>query len=63
MMREKKQDVSTLTAAALMAAVLCVLGPLSVPIGPVPIAMANFAVSLAATRPGRPSCLAPPAAT
>ncbi len=48
MMREKKQDVSTLTAAALMAAVLCVLGPLSVPIGPVPIAMANFAVSLAA---------------
>ena len=48
MMREKKQDVSNLTAAALMAAVLCVLGPLSVPIGPVPIAMANFAVSLAA---------------
>src|SRR5699024_1329117 len=48
MMREKKQDISTLTAAALMAAVLCVLGPLSVPIGPVPIAMANFAVSLAA---------------
>ena len=48
MMREKKHDVSTLTAAALMAAVLCVLGPLSVPIGPVPIAMANFAVSLAA---------------
>lgn len=39
MMREKKQDVSTLTAAALMAAVLCVLGPLSVPIGPVPIAL------------------------
>lgn len=48
MSKEKKQNVSALTAAAMMAAVLCVLGPLSVPVGPVPIAMANFAVSLAA---------------
>lgn len=46
--REKKQSTSALTAAAMMAAVLCVLGPLSVPVGPVPVAMANFAVSLAA---------------
>ena len=48
MAREKKRDVPALTAAALMTAVMCVLGPLSVPVGPVPIAMANFAVSLAA---------------
>ena len=48
MTREKKQDTFTLTAAALMTAVLCVLGPLSVPVGPVPVAMANFGVSLAA---------------
>ena len=46
--REKKQSTSALTAAAMMAAVLCVLGPLSVPVGPVPVAMANFGVSLAA---------------
>lgn len=48
MSREKKQNLPALTAAAMMAAVLCVLGPLSVPVGPVPIAMGNFAVSLAA---------------
>ena len=48
MSREKKQSTSALTAAAMMAAVLCVLGPLSVPVGPVPVAMANFGVSLAA---------------
>ena len=46
--REKKQSTSALTAAAMMTAVLCVLGPLSVPVGPVPVAMANFGVSLAA---------------
>ena len=46
--REKKQSTSALTAAAMMAAVLCVLGPLSVPVGPVPVTMANFGVSLAA---------------
>ena len=27
-----------------MAAVICVLGPLSVPIGPVPISLTNFAI-------------------
>ena len=48
MSREKKQNLPALTAAAMMAAVLCVLGPLSVPVGPVPIAMGNIAVSLAA---------------
>ena len=37
-------DVRTLTTTALMAAVICVLGPLSVPIGPVPISLTNFAI-------------------
>lgn len=36
--------VYRLTACALMAAVMCVLGPLSVPIGPVPIAFANLVI-------------------
>ena len=69
MTREKKQDTFTLTAAALMTAVLCVLGPLSVPVGPVPVAMANFAVSLAAWLLGPrygalsvAACSGPPAA-
>lgn len=35
-----------LTACALMAAVLCVLGPMSLPIGPIPITLANLAVYL-----------------
>lgn len=37
-----------MTETALMAAVLCILGPLALPIGPVPISLATFAVLLAA---------------
>ena len=44
----KQQSAAQLTIAALMAAVMCVLGPVSVPIGPIPIAMANLVVGLAA---------------
>lgn len=29
---------------ALMAAVICILGPLSIPIGPVPVSLVNFAI-------------------
>ncbi len=36
--------VRQLTTTALMAAVMCVLGPLSIPIGPVPVSLTNFAV-------------------
>ena len=36
--------VYRLTVCALMAAVMCVLGPLSIPIGPVPIAFANLVI-------------------
>ena len=37
----------TMTETALMAAVLCILGPLALPIGPVPISLATFGVLLA----------------
>lgn len=42
----KKTNLYTLTACALMAALLCVLGPMTVPIGPIPITMANFILYL-----------------
>jgi len=35
-----------LTSTAMMTAVLCVLGPLSLPIGPVPVSLTNFAIYL-----------------
>lgn len=37
----------SITVTALMAAVICVLAPLSIPIGPVPISLTNFAVYIA----------------
>ena len=44
------QSVSTntaqLTSTAMMTAVLCILGPLSLPIGPVPVSLTNFAIYL-----------------
>ena len=33
-----------ITTTALMAAVICILGPLSIPIGPVPISLTNLAI-------------------
>ncbi|MBQ8972626.1 MAG: biotin transporter BioY [Clostridia bacterium] len=36
-----------LTVIAIMAAILCIAAPLSVPIGPIPISLATFAVYLA----------------
>lgn len=42
-----KQSTRRMTLAALMAAVMCVLGPLSLPIGAVPISLTNLAVALA----------------
>ena len=38
--------VKFLTSTALMAAVICILGPLSVPIGPVPVSLTNLAIYL-----------------
>lgn len=36
--------VKFMTTTALMTAILCILGPLSIPIGPVPISLTNFAI-------------------
>ena len=43
---ERKTKISDLARAAVMTAVTCVLAPLSVPIGPVPISLTNFAIFL-----------------
>ena len=42
------QKLISLLVAAVMAAVLCVLGPLTVPIGAIPISLANFVICLTA---------------
>lgn len=39
-------SVKMITETALMAALICVLGPLSIPIGPVPVSLAPFAIFL-----------------
>ena len=42
------KKIKTMTSVALMTAVLCILSPLSVPIGPVPVSLAVLAVLLCA---------------
>lgn len=50
----KKTNVYQLTVCALMAAIMCIFGPLSVPIGPVPVSLTNlvlyFTIFLLGTR-------------
>lgn len=43
-MKKEKKKITTyqLTTTALMAAMLCILGPISIPIGPVPMSLATF---------------------
>lgn len=59
----KNKSVKSLTLIALMAAVICILGPLTItiPISPVPIAFANlaiyFTVMLLGWKKGTISCL------
>ena len=45
-MEEKKITTYQMAVTALMAAVLCVTGPLTVPIGAIPISLANFVICL-----------------
>ena len=45
---EKKLTTYQMAVTALMAAVMCVHGPLTVPIGAVPISLANFVICLTA---------------
>ncbi len=57
----KKLTTKDLTLIGLMSAVMCILGPLSLPIGPVPISLTNlaiyFAVYLLGTKRGTISFL------
>ena len=39
--------IKTLTTCALFAALMCICGPLSVPIGPVPVSLTNLVLYLA----------------
>ena len=41
-----KSKVYPLAMTAVMAAVTCVLGPMSIPIGPVPISFTNLAIDI-----------------
>ena len=43
---DRKSKISELSRAAVMTAVTCVLAPLSVPIGPVPISLTSLAIFL-----------------
>lgn len=43
-MKEKKVSASTIAVIGLMTAITCVLGPLSLPIGPVPISLTNLVI-------------------
>ena len=44
--KNNRISTSTMTMVALMAAVLCVLAPFSIPIGPIPISMATLGLYL-----------------
>lgn len=46
-MNDKRMTTYQLAVTALMAAVMCVLGPLSVPIGEVPISLTNLVICFA----------------
>ena len=58
----KHKSIRSLCSCGVLAAVICVLSPLSVPIGPVPVAFANLAIFLAVYllgwKWGTVSCLA-----
>lgn len=46
-MNGKKLTTSQLTSMALMAAVLCIIGPVSLPVGPVPVSLATLVIYVA----------------
>lgn len=50
---KKRIPVITITTTALMAAVLCICGPLTIPIGPIPITIFIFALALESIILGR----------
>ena len=40
------KKIIMMTTSALMTAIICILGPLSLPIGPVPVSLTNLAIYL-----------------
>lgn len=46
-MKNKKLTTYQMTVCALMAAVTCVLGPISIPVGPIPISLTMVAIFMA----------------
>ena len=52
-MQKKKFTLTQLIFMALMAAVMCIAGPLAVPIGPVPITLTNLVIYIAVGVPHR----------
>jgi len=53
MEKENKSRARLITQVAIMAAVICILGPLSVPIGVIPVSLTPFAVFLTVYLLGR----------
>lgn len=51
--RNKKISTSGMAVVALMTAVLCVLAPFSIPVGPIPISLATFGLYLSVIILGR----------
>lgn len=51
--KNRVSQVSTLTRVALMAAVLCVLSPFSIPVGVIPVSLSTFGLYLAVLIFGR----------
>ena len=51
--RNKKISTSEMAVVALMTAVLCVLSPFSIPVGPIPISLSTFGLYLAVLILGR----------
>lgn len=45
--KKKNRNIYTMVMISIMAAIICVLGPWSIAIGPVPIAFANLAIFIA----------------
>lgn len=43
---KKRFTIYQLSVCALMAALMCVLGPMSIPIGPIPVSLINFVIFL-----------------
>ena len=52
-MMKKKMEIKEIVIPAFMTAVMAVLSPISIPIGPVPFSLGTFSVCLSATVLGK----------